>query len=328
MTHPFGRRRALGLAAMLAGPLARPALAQAPYPNRPVRLITPWPAGGSADIMARALAEAASRRFGQPFIIDNKPGAGGVLGLQTLLSEGRPDGYTLVQMPTSSISNPLMAPRPLFDPLTDFTWLIHVFGYLFCIVVRADAPWKTFQELLADVKANPGKYDYGTPGVGSPGHMTMEQLCGQQGLQWQHVPYRGSAEIQPALLSGTLKISVDTSGSGLVQLVEAGRLRVLAVMAPRRSTRFPDAPTFQELGLGLMQIGSGGYGTVKGLDPELAKTIHDGLRDAMRDPAHQAALERFDMQEVYMNTADYTAFAHRLYGQYREVVQRLGLRLG
>lgn len=319
------RRRAL-----LASPalLAAPALAQAPWPNRPVRLITPWPAGGSADIMARALAESASRLLGQPFIIDNKPGAGGVLGLQALLSEGRPDGYTLVQMPTSAIANPLMAARPLFDPLVDFTWLIHVFGYLFCIVVRADAPWHTFQELLADVRANPGRFDYGTPGVGSPGHMTMEQLCGEQGLQWQHVPYRGSAEIQPALLSGSLKISVDTSGSGLVQLVQAGQLRVLAVMTPERSKRFPEAPTFMELGLGLIQIGSGGYGTVKGLDPELATRMHAGLKRAMDDPAHMATLDRFDMQAVHMDTAAYTAFAGRLYRQYGEVVRRLGLKLG
>ncbi len=326
------RRRAL-LAAPAALALTTPAVAQAPltqapWPNRPVRLIAPWPAGGSADMMARALAESASRHLGQPFIIDNKPGAGGVLGLQTLLNEGRPDGYTLVQMPTAAISHPLMAQRPLFDPLVDFTWLIHVFGYLFTIVVRADAPWRTFQELLADVRANPGKFDYGTPGVGSPGHMTMEQLCGAQGLQWQHVPYRGSAEIQPALLSGSLKISVDTSGSGLVQLVQAGQLRVLAVMSPERSKRFPEAPTFRELGLDLIQIGSGGYGTVKGLDPELTATIHAGLKQAMFDPAHLATIDRFDMQAVHMDTAAYTAFAHRLHEQYGAVVRRLGLKLG
>ena len=121
---------------------------------------------------------------------------------------------------------------------------------------------------------------------------------------------------------------MDTSGSGLVQLVEAGQLRVLAVMAPERSKRFPQAPTFQELGYGLVQIGSGGYGTVKGLDPELVARIHAGLKTAMFDPAHLATIERFDMQAVHMDSAEYTAFARRLYGQYGDVVRRLGLKLG
>ncbi len=325
--QPLRRRALLGIA---AGTLAlpRPGLAQAGFPNRPIRLILPWPAGGSADIMGRALAEAASRRLGQPVVVDNKPGAGGVLGLQALLSEGRPDGHTLVQMPTSAITNPLMAARPLFDPLQDFTWIIHVFGYLFVIAVRADAPWQSFPELLADIRANPGKFDYATPGVGSPGHMTMEQLCFQQGLQWQHVPFRGSAEIQPALLSGAIRIAVDTSAGGLAELVRAGRLRLLASMAPARASRYPDVPTFQELGLGLTQVGSGGYGGPKGMDPGLVRRLHDALRDAMNDPAHMATLDRYDMQAVYMNTEDYTAFAHRLHAQNKAVIERLGLRLG
>ena len=133
MTHSIGRRAALALG---AATLATPALAQAGFPARPIRMYVPWGAGGTTDVQMRALCDAASRRIGQPVIIDNKSGAGGILGAQAMLTD-KPDGYTLGQMPVSVFRTPLMSSRPMYDPVADFTYIIHLCGYLFGVVVRA-----------------------------------------------------------------------------------------------------------------------------------------------------------------------------------------------
>ena len=152
---------------LLSGALLLPwsALAQE-FPARTIRIVVPFTPGGGPDVTARTLAPKLQERLGQPVIVENKPGAGGVLAPQQLLQE-RPDGYTLAQMPISVFRHPQMAQRALFNPLEDFTWVIHVTGYLFGIVVRADAPWRTLGEFLDHAKANPGRVNYGTPGVGT-----------------------------------------------------------------------------------------------------------------------------------------------------------------
>src|ERR687893_2578467 len=167
----LGRRTALALGTAGLGALARPALAQ--LPNRPIRMIVPWPPGGTTDVQMRALCDAASRRIGQPVVVENRSGAGGILGPQALLHE-KPDGYALAQMPISVFRSPAMVSRPPFDPVADFTYVVHLTGYLFGVVVRAEAPWKTFDEFLDQAKKQPGKVNYGTPGAGTSLHITME----------------------------------------------------------------------------------------------------------------------------------------------------------
>ena len=218
MLQTFTRRSALALGAGAA--LARPAAAQQDrFPDRPVRLIVPWPPGGSTDGQMRAMAEIASRHLGQPIVIDNRPGVSGTLGA-LVVKDAKPDGYTLAQMPISVFRLPQMTDRPNFDPLNDFTYVIHVTGYTFGVVVRADRPWRSWQDFVAHAKANPGKVTYGTPGVGSSLHITMEQIAERLGLQWTHVPFRGGAENQQATLSGTIDATADSTG--WAPLVEAG----------------------------------------------------------------------------------------------------------
>jgi tripartite-type tricarboxylate transporter receptor subunit TctC len=322
----LGRRVALAgtVAAAATGLLARPTLAQGAFPERPIRMICPWPPGGSTDIQTRAICDAASRRLGQPIVIDNRPGVSGTLGAQAV-KDARPDGYTLTQMPISVFRLPQMMQRPNFDTLNDFTWIIHVTGYLFGVVVRADRPWRTWQDFIAYAKANPGKVTYGTPGVASSLHITMEQIAQRLGIEWTHVPFRGGAENQQATLAGTVDATADSTG--WAPLVEAGQLRLLVVWSSERAKRFPDVPTLRETGIDIVSESPYGFAGPKGMEPAVVRRLHDAFKEALYDPAHLQTLERLDMQPVYLNSEDYAAFARRLWQEEGEMIRRLGLRL-
>ena len=262
---------------------------------------------------------------GQPVVVDNKPGAGGILGAQALAGGTRPDGYVLGQMPVSVFRYPQMAARPPFDPMRDFTWIIQLTGYLFGVTVRAEAPWRDFREFLAYAKDNPGKVTYGTPGVGTSLHITMEQIAEQRGIDWVHVPFRGTTENVQALLGGQIDATADASGWG--ELVKDGRLRLLATWGAERAKRFPDAPTLRVQGIDIVSASPYGLAGPKGLDPAVVQMLHDAFRAALDDPAHLAVLERYDMSVAYLNSAGYAAAARRQYEEDGAMIRRLGLRL-
>lgn len=316
-------RRAVLLGA--AGALAAPAIARAQtFPDRPIRLICPWTAGGSTDLQMRSIAEAAGKILGQPMVIENRPGAGGTLGAMQLL-QARPDGYTLSQIPISIFRFPYMQASPGWNPLTDFTYVSHITGYLFGVVVRADSEFRTFAELMAWAKANPGKLTYGTPGVGTSLHITMEQLAIKAGVEFLHVPFRGVAENQTALLAGTVMATADSSG--WAQLVRDGRLRLLVTWGAERAKNFPDAPTLKELGYEIISSSPYGFAGPRGMEAEVVRKLDDAFRRAIDDPAHRAILDRFDMAPWYLNSADYAAFAAKQNEEEKAMVQRLGLKL-
>ncbi|MFC0389048.1 tripartite tricarboxylate transporter substrate binding protein [Muricoccus vinaceus] len=318
---PVTRRHALGLGAAALG---TPALAQRNFPDKPIRMLVPWAPGGTTDVQMRAFCEAAGKRLGQPVVVENKAGAGGILGAQALLNE-RPDGYTLSQMPISVFRMPFMSQRPLFDPLADFTYVTHLTGYLFGVVVRADAPWADFPAFLADAKANPGRFNYGTPGVGTSLHITMEQIAGQRDVQWVHVPFRGVAENMQALLGGQIHATADSSGWG--PLVEDGRLRLLVTWGPERAKRFPRVPTLKEHGIDLVSTSPYGVAGPKGMDPATLRILDAAFQGAVADPAHMAVLDKFDMPAMPMGPEAYTAFVRRTVEDESAMIRRMGLRL-
>jgi tripartite-type tricarboxylate transporter receptor subunit TctC len=322
-TPSLGRRTAFALGAATA--LARPALAQTRFPDRPIRMLVPWPPGGTTDVQMRALCEGAQKRLGQPVVVENKPGAGGIFGAQQLAAEARPDGYVLSQMPLGVFRRPLMSQRPPFDPMTDFTWVIHLTGYLFGVVVRADSRWRTFPEFLDYAKANPGRVTYGSPGVATSLHFTMEQIGQMRGIDWVHVPFRGFADNMQSLLSGQTDALADSSG--WAELVKDGRLRLLVVWSPERAKRFPEVPTLQEVGIDIVSTSPYGLAGPKGMDPAVVRILHDAFKEALFDPAHLAVLERYDMVPVYLGPAGYAAFARKQYEEDRAMIQRLGLKL-
>jgi tripartite-type tricarboxylate transporter receptor subunit TctC len=210
----FGTVLAAGLAAWIGAAQAQN------FPVRPVTLIVPWPAGGTTDVGMRALATATEKHLGQSIVIENRPGGSGTLAPGQMAATAKPDGYTIAQIPITIFRFPFMT-KTTFDPSMDFTYIIGISGYTFGVVVRADAPWKTFQEFLADAKANPGKINYGTPGAGTSLHITMEQIAKRRGITWTHVPFKGNADLMNALLGGHIHAVADSSG--WAQLVNAGQ---------------------------------------------------------------------------------------------------------
>ncbi len=319
MTTPLRRRGLLGAGAVL---LARPAQAQPRFPDRPIRVFVPWTPGGATDIQMRSVCEVASRVLGQPVVVENKPGASGTLGALAV-KDAKPDGYTLSQMPNGVFRMPAMVARPQWDPLRDFTWIIRMVGYMGGVVVHPNAPWKTMQELIAYARANPGKVNYGTPGVNTT-DVQMQRLARAAGVEWVTVPFRGAAPNLQALLGRQIDFSAETSAWSDMAL--EGTVRPLAVWMSERAKRFPEVPTFRELGYDV--IGESAYGIAgpRGMDPEVVRVLHDAFKVAVHDPQHLAVLARFDMPVRYLNSEDFAADAVFQAEEARRIVKELGLR--
>lgn len=312
------------LTAVVAGCVwwvAPQAHAQEKYPAKPITLLVPWAPGGGTDIVLRVLADAASKHLNQRIVVENKPGAGGALAAQHMAATVKPDGYTIAQLPLGVFRLPHMT-NTTFNPITDLTWILNVAGYQFGTSVRADAPWKTWDELIAYAKKNPGKISIGNPGTGTSLHLTMEDLAQKLGLDWVHVPYKGSSESATALRGGHVQVQ---AGTPTWEWVEAGQTRVLVMWGNERSPRAPNVPTLKEL-YGIVANSPWGIGGPKGMDPAVSKILHDAFRRAMDDPAVGKALERQGMEKYYMSGAEYTKWVQRVAEEERRAVDRLGLK--
>ena len=292
------------------------------YPNRPVTLIVPWPAGGTTDIGMRALASATEKHLKQKIVVENRPGAGGVLGPQQVAQHAAPDGYTLVQIPITVFRFPFMRKTSL-DPATDFTYVIGVSGYTFGVVVRNDAPWKTFKELIEYARANPGKVNYGTPGAGTTLHITMEQIAKQQGIKWTHVPFKGTSETTGALLGGHVDAVADATG--WASLVNSGQLRLLVLWTASRSKNWPDAPTLREVGIDMVSNSPFGIAGPKGMDPAVVRTIHDAFKKGAEEPVYLEATAKLDQEPAYMSSEDYRRYAAAQLVEQKKLIEDLGL---
>ncbi len=292
------------------------------FPTKPVTLIVPWTQGGSTDTCLRALAEISGKYLGQPIVVENKPGGGGVTGPETMARTAKPDGYTISQIPISVFRVPYMQ-KTQYDPLQDFTYIIHLSGYTFGVVVKKDSPWKSFKELVAYAKANPGKVTYATPGVGTSLHLTMEMLAMKEGIQWTHVPYKGNAETTEAVLKGDVTCAADASGWG--PKVESGELRLLVTFGNSRSNKWHNVPTLKELGYGIVSNSPFGIAGPKGMDPMVVKILHDAFRKGMKDPAFQAVMDKLDMEPFYLGTFEYTKYAKELYEEAKVLIEKLNL---
>ena len=303
-------------------PFAGAARAQGKFPDRPIKLIIPWAAGGPADTGFRILAESVSKKLGQPVVVENKGGAAGVLGALTL-QDAKPDGYTICQMHMGMLRQPLLNPQLKYDPIKDLTYILQITGFVMGVVVRAEAPWKTLPELLAYAKVNPGKLNWGTLGAGSTQHLAMERLGMAQGLSWTHAPYRGTADTLRALMGG--EIDFASESSGWAPMVMAGKLRLLAVFTARRAKRFPDVPTVRELGLEVAVDSPGGLVGPKGMDPAVVKILADAFRAAAQEPKHVAFLENMDQPLLLLDGPAYRDEMVKTMERERELLRKLGL---
>ncbi len=319
----FTRRAALVGASALPFAAAGPVRAQAKFPDRPIRLIIPWAAGGPADAGFRILAQSVSKKLGQQVIVDNKAGASGIMGAMAL-QEAKPDGYTISQMHMSVLRQPLLNKQLTYNPINDLTYILQITGFVMGVVVRADAPWKTLPELLAYAKANPGKLNWGTLGIGSTQHLAMERVgIAQGGLSWTHAPYRGTADTLRALLGG--EIDFASESSGWAPMVEAGQLRLLAVFTAQRAKRFPNVPTVKELGIDVVIDSPGGLIGPKGMDPAVVAVLADAFRAAAQEPEHLKFLENMDQPLILLDGPAYKAAMAKTYEEEKELLRRLNL---
>lgn len=317
--------RRAGLAAGAAALLARPGFAQARYPNRPIRVITPWPPGSSLDALQRSIFEIAGRDMGVSILSENMPGARGTRAAILLTQQAQPDGYTLAHHHLSIIRHPFLTRQPTWDPVTDFTYIMQFSGFLFGTVVRADSPWRSLADVFAEARRQPGRLTYSTSGIATTNHLAMEELCARERCEMTHVPFRGSQEGVTALLGR--QISMVADAQAWRPQVETGEFRLLSVWTRTRLPSFPDAPTLNDLGYNMSVTSPYGFVGPKGLPPEIVDRLHTSFRKALLDEQSQAIMRRWEMPDEYLGPREYLAFAAERAEYERAMVARLGLSI-
>jgi tripartite-type tricarboxylate transporter receptor subunit TctC len=291
------------------------------FPNKPIKLVIAFPAGGPTDITMRQLADNAGKILGQPVVVENRPGAGGSLPAQ-LLQSSPADGYTLAQIPLGVFRLPYTT-KMTWDPIKDINYVINVTGYAFGIIVPTESPIKNWADFVAYAKANPGKLTYGSTGTMTSPHLTTELIAQQLGIQLNHIPYKGSADLSQAILGGHIMAAADSTG--FAPLVQAGKVRVLNTWGAKRLDKFPDAPTLKELGLDIVQNSPFGIGAPRDTPPDVVKKLHDAFKKSMEDPSYVQALARYDMLPDYKDSAQYRRFAQETFNREKALVEKLGL---
>jgi len=239
--------RGLTAALLGLGLAAGGAEAQSNYPSRPVRIVVPSPPGGGTDIIARVLAQYFSTTMGQQFFVENRPGAGNMIGIESV-ARAAPDGYTLLFVPSTLALNTVMYKKVSYDPVRDFAPITLAAAANNVLVVNPTVPAKTLSELVALAKEKPGQLTYGTPGIGTSPHMSMELLKSLAGIDLQHIPYRGTAPAMTDMISGQITAMFSNALTAKPQ-IETGAIRALGVSGRKRSGALPDIPPIAEAGV-------------------------------------------------------------------------------
>ena len=273
-------RRALLLAAA-ASPLAAPALAQAPWPARPVRIVVPFPPGGSNDVVARPLAERLQARLGQPVVIENRAGAGGAIGA-TAVAQSPADGYTLM-VSSSSFATTSITQRVPWGVLENFTPVALLARSPFIVLVHPDVPARSLTDLVRMARERPGAIDYGSSGPGGINHFVTEYFCLRAGIQMNHVPYRGMPPAVTDLVAGHIPVLITTMPSA-AGVVREGRVRLLAYTAPGAPDGSPPGPTVKEAGIDYESDIWWGLFAPRGLPPEILTRLNTEANAALGDP--------------------------------------------
>jgi len=305
--------------------LAAPAWSQDSYPSKPIALVVPFPPGGVADIVARPAADAMGRFLKQPVVIENKPGAGGGIGMG-YVAKAKPDGYTLL-LALSSISilpeaDKVIGRSPLYQ-LDQLVPIARLTADPTVLAVRADAPWKTLQELVADAKRRPGAITYGSSGNYGTMHMPMEMFAAAAGIKLLHVPYTGGGPAVVALLGGNVD-AISSGPSTVIQHVKAGKLRVLASWGDKRLASLPDTPTLSEAGFDAVFFQWSALFAPAGTpEPVLAK-LREAARAVAADSRFAAAMATVETPIQYLDAPELQSFWDADAKKLAHVVRRVG----
>ena len=258
--------------------------AQKDYPNRPIRVVVPYVAGGPMDFIGRLLGQKLAPLLGQNFIIDNRAGAGGAIGTDAV-AKALPDGYTMLDTSSSHASLPVVTRSLPYDPVKDFAPITLVANSVgFIIAARADLPARTLQEFVADARANPGKYNYGSGGIGNVMQFAAEAFNASAGTKITHVPYKGVGQAITDLVAGRIDVCFGPANA-VLPFVKSGKLRALAITAPKRWSELPDVPTADEAGVkGFVYVPWYGFWYPAGVPAEYITHMRDNIAKVLDDP--------------------------------------------
>ncbi|MNL05621.1 Tripartite tricarboxylate transporter family receptor [compost metagenome] len=316
-----GKTAGAGAALMIAL-CSLPASAATDYPNKPVRLIVPYVAGGAADITARVLAAQMSKDMGATFVVENKPGANGMIGTD-FVAKAAPDGYTLLLDASGPlVVNPSLYKKTPYDPVADLAPISQVTSYQYVLVVPEQSPVTSIDELLAAARKKPGAVTYGSAGVGAGGHLAGELLAVLTGTELTHIPYKGNAQALTDVLGGQLTFTFDTTVTATPHL-RSGKLRGYAVTGPRRAPGLPDIPTMQERGYKDFVVTQfQGLLAPAGTDPKIVARLHEAVVRAVREPAVVQKLETEGGNEIVGGTPeDFARQIHEDLERYRKLIK-------
>ncbi len=294
------------------------------YPSKPINMLIGYPAGGSTDLSVRALTNEASKILKQPIIVSNVPGAAGTLVLGRVKAE-KADGYTIFNAPTANFTRiPHLQAVP-YDPLKDFTFIMQFALYQYGLVVKADAPWKTFEEFIDYAKKNPQKVNYATSGLGTGQHLAMEYMARKEKIQWNHVPFPGGVQAVTALLGGHVQAVSQTTE--WKEHVSAGSLRLLVVWASQRMKAFPNVPTLKEKGYPFAVHSALSFMGPAGMPKPAVEKLQNAFAKAMESKAFLDVLDKFDMPPAYLSSEALTKFIHEDYNETGELIKSLNMGL-
>lgn len=293
--------------------------AAASFPSRPITLIVPTAAGGSMDGMARAVADEARKKLGQPMLVENKPGAGNTMAAIAMLS-AEPNGYTLGLISCATVKLPLVT-KAQFDPMKDLTYISRISDFALVTAVRADSPYRNMADLIAASRKN-GLF-YGTAGKYNSPHLATLRLASVSGADWTNVPFKGDTDAITALLAGNVQF-ISTSNS-VLPFIQSGKLRALGVYSDKRfKGALADVPTVSEQGFPVVETCPFGIMGPKGMDPAITRKIDAALKEVIGSAAVRATGEKFGMEPEYLDSAGFDRWARQSYESDRVLFQKLG----
>jgi tripartite-type tricarboxylate transporter receptor subunit TctC len=295
------------------------------YPSKPVRVVVPYPPGGTTDIQARLLMKHVAERLGQPFLVENRPGAAGSVGAE-YVSRAAPDGYTLLWFATQIVTNQLIQKnvrydvRKSFDPIARPTVIPQV------LVVSNQFPAKNVRELLDLVRSNPNKYNTGTSGVGSAQHLATELFMQQTGARMTHIPYQGDKATTLALITNDVQVVISAAPSAIPS-VKSGQMRAFAVTTLSPIPALPDTPTLDQAGVpGFEFYGWQGLFAPAGTPPEIVRKVSAEVEGAMQIPAVGERLQEFGAEAAYLGPAKFKEFVVQEFDKWKKVIEISGIK--
>ena len=311
---------ALGCFCLLMGQ----AVAQSGYPSRPVRIVVPSPPAGGTDIVARVLAEHFSRTLGGQFFVENRPGAGNMIGIESV-ARAAPDGYTLLMTASTLSLNSVLYKKVSYDPIKDFAPIMQVASAPNVLIVNPSVPARTLTELIALAKQKPGQLTYGTPGIGTSPHMCMELLKSMAGIDLQHIPYRGTVPAMTDVISGQISSMFATALSARPQ-IDAGKVRALGLSSNKHSEALPTVLPIAEAGVPGYEA-TQWYGLLApaGTPPEIIQRIHAEAVKALKAPDVKEKLATDGAEPVGSTPAEFAAHIKNELDKWTKVAKAAGI---